>query len=114
MAKTSAVKAATTGDEPVSASMQKCLTTLSLLGMAIEVQRGACAVTAKIDHADGMNDGKPGVAVIWVTVTLGEKAPETKALIVNGELFISVLDAGAASVRERSRLLAVARRAGNA
>ena len=114
MAKTGVAKAAAVPPGGESAAMQKCLTTLSLLGMAIEVQRGAIAVTAKIDHAEGMTDGKPGVAVIWVTVTLGEKAPETRALVVNGELFISVLDAGAATARERSRLLAVARRAGNA
>ena len=96
-----AAKSAKEKDGGDSPEMQRCKTTLALLGMAIEVQRGALAVTKQHDD---------GVALVWLTVTLGEKAPETKALIVNGDLFISALDAGGATVRERSRLLAVARR----
>lgn len=91
-----------------SIEMTKSSHTLSLLSMAIEVQRGALAESRRIQ------DDEHNVAVIWLTVTLGEKAATTKAIIVNGELFVSALDAGAATTRERSRLLAVARRAGNA
>jgi hypothetical protein len=91
-------------EEPASASanLAKSEHAANLLGLAIEVHKGVMSVSAR--STSGI------FSIFLVQFTLGEKAPTTKGIIVNGELFVSALDASGLGSRERQRLLAVARR----
>lgn len=91
---------------PVSDAMQICERTLALFTVAVEVHRGGISVTEK--HDDGSH------AYIKALCTLGEKSATTNALVLDGVLYITALDASGINARERQRLLAVARRCANA
>lgn len=88
-----------------STELDACHKTLETLGIAVEVHSGFI-------RNDGITN-KDGLVIMDVTFCLGKSAPETKAKIINGLLFVSALDAGAMTQRERARLLAVARRVNN-
>lgn len=89
-------------NEPEPNNLAKSDHTANLLGLAIEVHKGVMTVNGRTVSGS--------TALLAVTFTLGAKAPTTQGLIVNGELFVSALDASGLGVRERQRLLAVARR----
>lgn len=87
-------------DVPSALAAQKTGETLRLITLAVEVHNGN--IGNQLNHIP--------MSVVQAEITLGESAPTTHILIMDGALYVSALDAAAFGVRERKRLLAVARR----
>lgn len=77
---------------------------LGLLYTAVEVREGG------IRQDDVLG---PDAAVQHVAFSFMKDAPLSRGVMINGELYVSAIDAGAMDGRDRTRMLAVARAVAN-
>lgn len=87
------------------ANKERGKSTLRLLRAVVETRNGAF-------REDSMGSATDDVR--FVSLTMLKDGPLTRAVVINGELFVSAMDAGVMDGRDRQRILVVARTVGNA
>lgn len=87
------------------ANKERGKSTLRLLRAVVETRNGAFREDAMGSETDDVR---------FVSLTMLKDGPLTRAVVINGELFVSALDAGVMDGRDRQRILVVARTVGNA
>lgn len=87
------------------ANKQRNKMSLHLLRTAVEVRQGQYREEA------GGNDAATDIR--FVSFSMLREGPLMKAVLINGELFVTGMDAGAMDYRDRQRMLIVARSVAN-
>lgn len=91
---------ASKGSSEHDTNRERSKRTLQLLRVVVETRNGAI-------REDGT--ASDGDDVRFLAFSMLKDGPLTKAAVINGELYISALDAGVMDGRDRNRMLVVAR-----
>lgn len=74
--------------------------TLQLLRVVVETRNGAIREDGPTSESDDVR---------FLSFSMLKDGPLTRAVVINGELYVSALDAGVMDGRDRNRMLVVAR-----